>query len=208
MYLKLALLETLPDFALEADDVGAFASHWLETLDKGFFDPERASIVAMNELRGDQIGAFVSETVDPKKVFSAAELRNSIKLLEATYDAFGLNDSDFQTMASIVSSLSRRCRDDYFVAIGKPRLNALLKTQDRIDPAVLERLLVNRPSQDYATNTNAFEPFVDVGDAFVSDVNLLSRSLYAFKNVHLGSRRRFQINAGFIFEDIGVTNSD
>jgi hypothetical protein len=36
----------------------------------------------------------------------------------------------------------------------------------------------------------------------ISNVNLLSRFLYAFKNIHLGSRRRFQIHAGFIFEDM------
>lgn len=202
MYLKLALLESIPDFALEADDVGAFASHWLETLDSGFFDPERASIVAMNELRGDQVSAFPTEPIDPKKIFSAAELRNSIKLLGAAYDAFGLNDSDFQAMASIVTSLSSRCRDDYFISIGKPKLRALLEAQDRIDPILLGRLLVSRPSTNYSECTNAFHPFVDVGDAVVSNVNLLSRFLYAFKNVHLGSRRRFQIHAGFIFEDM------
>ena len=62
-------------------------------------------------------------------------------------------------------------------------------------------LLVNKPL-DYATNTNAYQPFLDLGDRVVSNVNLLSRFLYAFKNVHLGSRRRFQIHAGFIFEDM------
>ena len=34
------------------------------------------------------------------------------------------------------------------------------------------------------------------------NVNLLSRFLYVFKNIHLGSRRRFQIHCGFIFEDV------
>lgn len=202
LHLKLALADAVPDFSLEVDGVGGLASHWLETLDAGFLDPERASIVVMNELRGDQIAVPESEPIDPKKIFSAAELRNSIKLLGATYEAFGLNDSDFATMASIVASLSRRCHDDYVVAIGKARLRALLKAQGGgMDAGELERLLVHRPSGDYAPNTNAFEPFIDVGDAVVSNVNLLSRFLYAFKNIHLGSRRRFQIHAGFIFED-------
>jgi hypothetical protein len=43
---------------------------------------------------------------------------------------------------------------------------------------------------------------VDLGAILVSNVNLLSRFLYSFKNIHLGSRRRFQIHAGFIFEDM------
>jgi hypothetical protein len=41
-----------------------------------------------------------------------------------------------------------------------------------------------------------------VGDAVVSNVNLLSRFLYAFKDVRLGSRRPFRIHAGFIFEEM------
>ncbi|MER8601224.1 hypothetical protein NKH09_25715 [Mesorhizobium sp. M1339] len=69
-------------------------------------------------------------------------------------------------------------------------------------PNEFQRLLVNRSASDYAPNTNAFEPFIDVGKADVSNVNLLSRFLYAFKNIHLGSRRRFQIHASFIFEDM------
>jgi Holliday junction resolvase len=104
-------------------------------------------------------------------------------------------------MASLVTSLSRRAHDDYVVAIGKAKFRALLHAQDQIDPIELERLLVNKPA-DYAANTNAVEPFIDVGDALVSNVNLLSRFLYAFKNIHLGSRRRFQIHAGFIFEEM------
>lgn len=105
-------------------------------------------------------------------------------------------------MAAVVTSLSHRCRDDYVVAIGKPKLRTLLRKQGQCDPGEMERLLVNRPSTEYAVNTNAFEPFIDVGDAVVSNVNLLSRFLYAFKEIHLGSRRRFQIHAGFIFEEM------
>lgn len=202
LHLKLALVDAVPEFSLEVDSVGGLASHWLETLDMGFLDPERVAMAAMNELRDDQVSAPDQEPVDPMKIFSGAELRNSIKLLGATYEAFGLNDSDFATMAAVVISLSRRCRDDYVVAIGKPKLRALLKAQRGMDAGKLERLLVNKPSGDYAPNTNAFEPFIDVGDAVVSNVNMLSRFLYAFKNVHLESRRRFQIHAGFIFEDM------
>jgi len=202
LYLKRALADALPEFSLEVDGVGGTASHWLETLDAGFLDPERASILVMNQLRERQISLPDLEPVNPKKMFSAAELRNSIKLLAASYDAFGLNDSNFTAVAAVVTSLSWRCRDDYVVAVGKSKLRTLLKAHSAMDANELERLLLNKPSIDYAPNTNAFEPFIDMGDAVVSNVNLLSRFLYAFKNIHLGSRRRFQIHAGFIFEDM------
>lgn len=200
-HLKLAQLEALDTFSLEVDEIGAMASHEFDTLDDYFLEPERASIHVMGELRRDQIVMPRMEPLDPKKIFSAAELRNSVKLIGATYAAFGLNDSDFSTMALLITAFSRHARDDYFVEIEKPKFQAMLRAQSVFDPGELEGLLVNAPS-DYATNSNAYEPFIDVGDAVVSNVNLLSRFLYVFKNVHLGSRRRFQIHAGFIFEDM------
>jgi Holliday junction resolvase len=104
-------------------------------------------------------------------------------------------------MSLLVIAFARHCRDDYYVEIGKQKFRSMLRAQPELDPVELEILLVNKPS-DYATNTNAYQPFLDLGDRIVSNVNLLSRFLYAFKNVHLGSRRRFQIHAGFIFEDM------
>src|SRR3546814_19856263 len=65
---------------------------------------------------------------------------------------------------------------------------------------LLDRLLINRAS-DFAKASNNFEPFIETGGFLISNVNLLTRFLNAFKNIHLGSRKRFQIHAGFIFED-------
>jgi hypothetical protein len=200
-YLKLAQLETLDDFSLVVDPIGVSASHGFDTLDDYFLEPERASIQVMAELRPKQFVMPQMETLDPKKIFSAAELRNSVKLIGATYAAFDLNDSDFAAMTQLMIDFSHFCRDDYFVEIGKQEFQAMLRAQSTLDPDELEQLLVNAPT-DYATNTNAYEPFLDLGNVVVSNVNLLSRFLYAFKNVHLGSRRRFQIHAGFIFEDM------
>jgi Holliday junction resolvase len=198
---KLALLEALPNFTLEVDSIGAVASDGFETLDDYFLEPERASIHVMAELRGDQFTMPAMEPVDSRKIFSAAELRNGVKLIGATYEAFGLKDSDFSAMGMLVIAFARYSRDDYYVEIEKEKFRSMLRAQGELDPAELETLLVNTPS-DYATNTNAYQPFLDLGDRVVSNVNLLSRFLYAFKNVHLGSRRRFQIHAGFIFEDM------
>lgn len=198
---KLALIDALPDFSLEIDNFGAMASHGFETLDDYFLEPERASIHVMAELRGDLFTMPQMEPLDQRKIFSAAELRNGVKLIGATYEAFGLKDSDFSAMGLLVVAFARHCRDDYYVEIGKEKFRSMLRVQSALNPAELETLLVNKPS-DYATNTNAYQPFLDLGDRVVSNVNLLSRFLYAFKNVHLGSRRRFQIHAGFIFEDM------
>ncbi|NWF37982.1 hypothetical protein F3F96_02360 [Mariprofundus sp. NF] len=198
---QLILLETLDNFSLEVGETGAMASHSFETLEGLYLEPERASIHAMAELRPDQFIQPKLENIDPKKIFSASELRNAVKLIQAAYATFGLNDSDFSTMAQLIIAFSRQCRDDYFIEIPKTKFRVMLLAQTRLNPDELELLLVNVPS-NYARNTNAFEPFINLGDMVVSNVNLLMRFLYVFKNVHLGSRRRFQIHSGFIFEDM------
>lgn len=104
-------------------------------------------------------------------------------------------------MGMLIIAFARHARDEYFVEIDKAKFLAMLRAQNELDPKELQRLLVNEPS-GYATNTNAYQPFLDLGGRVVSNINLLSRFLYSFKNVHLGSRRRFQIHAGFIFEDM------
>ncbi|MBN9540452.1 MAG: hypothetical protein BGN99_01230 [Alphaproteobacteria bacterium 65-37] len=108
-------------------------------------------------------------------------------------------------MAQTLEFFSRHARDDYYIHISKKEFQKILESQSAFDSTSLERPLVNRPS-DYATNTNANEPFIDLGDLMVSNINLLSRFLYAYKNIHPGSRRRFQIHAGFIFE--GMVKKD
>ena len=198
---NLAQLEVIDDFYLELNGRRVTASHGFDTLDDCFLEPERASIVAMKDLRGDRIVLPEMETLDTKKVFSAAELRNSVRLIGAAYAAFELNDPAFSAISRLVIAFSREVRDDYFVEVDKRKFHTILSAQSVFGPEELYRLLVNVPS-DYATNTNAYEPFIDRGDAVVSNVNLLPRFLYAFKNIHLGSRRRFQIHAGFIFEDM------
>lgn len=168
---KLALLETLPDFALEVNSIGAMASHVFQTLDEHFLEPERASIQVMAELRGDQFEMPAMEALDKKKIFSAAELRNSVRLIGATYEAFGLKDSDFSAMGMLVIVFSRYVHDDYYVEIEKQKFRSILRAQGELDPAKLETLLVNEPS-DYGINTNAYQPFLDIGDRVVSNVNV------------------------------------
>jgi hypothetical protein len=201
LHQDLLLADILPDFTLRADGVGMAASHGFQPLEAHFLEPERASMVVLHQLRGDQIVPPNEEALDPKKIFSAAELRNSVKLIAAAYDAFGLNDDPFRAICQLAIAFSRHCVDDYFIAIDKQKFQSFLIVQTAIPAGELEGLLVNR-SRDYAASTNAYQPFIDVGDRLVSNVNLLSRFLYDFKNIHLGSRKRFQIHSGFIFEDM------
>lgn len=197
---KAVLAEVHPDFALYSDGHGGHASHSWDPLEGDFLEPERASIMTMHAQRGDQIAPVTAEPVDPRLIFSPAELRNNVRFIQAVYEGFGLNDDVFSALSRVIIAVARHCDDAYFINLDAQKFRAILAAQTAMPAAEMERLLVNRPD-GYAACTNAYEPFIMVGGRVVSNVVLLSRFLYAFKNVHLGSRRRFQIHAGFIFED-------
>jgi hypothetical protein len=201
LHQQAALTNIFPDFCLHSDGADFQASHQFQPLENYFLEPERASIYDMYELRQEQVHLPTMEDVAPEKIFSAAELRNSIRLIEATYKSFALNDTDFSILAKLVVAFSRNCSDDYIVKIENGKFLSFLAAQTQIAPEKLETLLVNRHS-DYESNTNAHHPFINLGSEVISNVNLLSRFLYNFKNFQLGSRRRFQIHSGFIFEDM------
>ncbi len=200
---KRAMFDILDDFHLIVDDHGALASYDYQPLDKGFMEPERASIMALVTERSSQIDFPESTHMTGNgRVFSAKELRSNAKVLQSAYQQFGLDDAQFSELVELINTFSRHCRDGYFIEIDKVRFNRILQKQKQISQQELKRILVNHPSQDYAKNSNSYEPFVESGGRFISNVNLLNRFLYDFKNRHLGRQRRFQIHAGFIFEDM------
>jgi hypothetical protein len=201
LHQNLALMDVFDDFELSVDETGFSANHTYHALETDALEPERASIMAMYELRPEQIDTPELEPVAPDLVFSGAELRNGLKLLSAAYAAFDLDDQHFSTLAQLIKFFVRHCRDNYFIEIPVEKFYSALQMQTVFEPNELEVLLLNTPS-DYATNSNAYEPFIRVGDTVISNVNLLSRFMYAFKNIDLGSRKRFQIHTGFIFEDM------
>lgn len=66
-------------------------------------------------------------------------------------------------------------------------------------PTSVRRRLVHSGG-DYVSSTNAYAPFVELGDSYLSTVTLLSRFVYHWKSVCLNRVRRFQVRSGFIFE--------
>jgi hypothetical protein len=196
LYQQLMLIEALKDFTLHVDQRGFQSSHDYPALDSFFLEPERASIVEMFAGLDDPRPASL-ENVRRDRLFSAAELRNDIRLLEAAYAEFDLAASAFAPAATMVRRLAERAVDDHWIQITS---TDFVRLSDELNlPSALRRALVN-PDADYVANTNSYAPFVEVAGTLRSSVTLLSRFLYYWKNVCLYRGRRFQIRSGFIFE--------
>lgn len=196
---KGVLAEVFKDFTLAADKRGAYASHEYDALEGVFLEPERVSLLDIHQQRGGDLTSTRAEPQDPAKIFSAPELRNNVRFIQTAYDAFGLNDDEYSTLSLLVFAFSRYCEDDYFIRIEIGKFRSMLAAQTVFPSVELERMLLGGDAH-FKQASNSFRPFLPFGDFVESNVNLLTRFLNAFKNVRLGSRKRFQIHAGFIFE--------
>jgi muconolactone delta-isomerase len=198
LHQQLMLAKVFPDYRLVVDDRGFAANHHFEPLDPSFLEPERAGITEMDAAQSSPEILLTLEPVDSHLIFSAAELRNDIRLTQAAYAEFGLATSDFAPVASLVAQLLGFRKDDYLVELATDRFEELAKGVGL--KGSVRRLLVHR-GEDYVANTNAFAPLITVGGLCVSTMPLLTRFLYYWKTVCLNRMRRFQIRSGFIFED-------
>ncbi|TCR80895.1 hypothetical protein [Rhizobium sp. BK376] len=164
-----------------------------------FLEPERAPIVDM-PITADGVEILKSrEQLRDDRLFSAAELRNDIALIEAAYAEFDLSASDFPPCSKLVRKLSNDYIDrDFWIAITPPDLKRLFRRYGASQ--ALQDAFVNA-SADYNDCLSTYAPMVLVGGVYRSTVTLLSRFLYNWRARCLDRKKRYQIRSGFIFED-------
>ncbi|MBB3658419.1 hypothetical protein FHX15_003666 [Rhizobium sp. BK650] len=188
------LIRTATDrLAIEDRNTVEYAS-----LDDLFLEPERSRITEMDL---DQKGLSMlaqAEKLRPDCLFSAAELRNDMLLLEAAYSEFDLSRTKFGRAAAIIRNISRNFVDrDFWVKIPAMDLNKLVRRME-ISPDLQEALVFRGTS--YSESIDTYAPLIHVDGVFYSTVTLLSRFAYYWRAKTLDKIKRFQIRSGFIFE--------
>lgn len=166
-------------------------------MDAFFLEPERASILEMTDHVSSVTINERFETVNSRLIFSAAEVRNNIILLEEAYKEFGLAESRFGAMADFIRDCLRFCEDDYFVVLSPGSFDGFSSYAGLLKR---ERERIVHEGGSYSQCLHVHAPFIRVGDQLISTVTLLSRFLYYWKNNCLDRVKRYQIRSGFIFE--------
>lgn len=167
-------------------------------LDSLFLEPERSRIIEVPITEEGTTMLKSREPLRPDRLFSAAELRNDILAIEATYAQFDLAATDFAKAASLVRRLSREFIDrDFWIAIRPAELAAL---SDELAIPVALRSALAESALGYMACLSTYAPLVLVDGVYRSTVTLLSRFLYYWRAQSLDRRKLFQIRAGFIFE--------
>jgi len=196
LYQHLMLAKVFPDYRLRADAQGFSGSRQFETLDAMFLEPERASMLEMRTTADATVRDRLEE-IDPRYLFSAAELRNDFRLIEAAYAEFDLSSTAFGSVARFTTACLCFCKDNYRVELTAAQFEELAKESGIVDG--VRRHLVHQGG-DYVANLDEYAPFIAVDGVFIATVTLLSRFAYHWRSVCLNRVRRFQIRSGFILE--------
>lgn len=197
LYQKAMLAEVFEEFTLHISGNGFYGSHEYPMLDGMHLEPERTSIVDMQSLDPAILDAANLEPVSSARLFSASELRNDIRLMEAAYAEFDLAGSEFRFAATFARHIADVAEDDYWVRLPRRKFE---RVADALRlPLGLRQALIHRPG-NYIENTNSYAPLIEVDGQLTGTVALLSRFIYYWRNVCLYKIRRYQIRSGYIFE--------
>ena len=196
LYQHVMLAKVFADYRLRVGEHGFSGSRQFETLDAMFLEPERASMLEMQTTADGTVRDRLEE-VDPRYFFSAAELRNDVRLIEAAYAEFDLASTAFGSVARFTTACLRHCKDNYRVELTASQFDELAKEAGIVDG--VRRRLVHQGG-DYVANLDEYAPFIVVDGLFIATVTLLSRFAYHWRSVCLNRVRRFQIRSGFILE--------
>lgn len=194
---QLMLAKVFPDFRLIVGTDGFTGNSHFQPLDQFFLEPERASLLEMQTQMEDS-DFPVLEEADPCLVFSAAEVRNTLRIIESAYAEFDLTGTSFGLVASFLRACLSFCSDNYFVEIEAVKLYELLD-QEGVPRSIRSRIV--KSGGGYVNSLDEYAPFLTVGNVCYSTVTLMTRFAYYWKSVCLNRVRRFQIRAGFIFEE-------
>lgn len=180
-------------------DLPACTGPDLDMLDDLFLEPERSRIIEMEPTEAGLAMLRNREALEPDRLFSAAELRNDLVCIEAAYAEFNLGDTAFGPAAALIRALSTRFVErDFWVVISPTDLARL---GDELSlPTALRSALVHGGAT-YFEAMSTYAPLVLVDGVYRSTVTLLSRFAYWWRAQTLDRIKRFQIRAGFMFEE-------
>ncbi|WP_026836986.1 hypothetical protein [Gillisia sp. JM1] len=189
------------DYQAKSDGQKLEGNYTFQPLERFSNEPERLSIFDQVLHRNNQIEQFNWIDLDRDKIFSKKELLHSIQLIEKAYALYKIDETDFKIFSRFINEIVESISDDYFFTITKSNLEDFISFYSIKNQKLLKNQLF-QTEDDYWVNLNSFHPFIELEDKYYTNVNLLMRFLYYFKNFILNKKKKFQIHAGFVFEDM------
>ena len=189
-----AIIETrcLPTFHAKVTSKGLEFSHQYTHLDNNFLEPQMLTDVELEQYRGERLGT--RETKKEPSICSKEELELILQNEVAYRKRYGITEKEeYKELMAFMYEMMQYFKDDYAIEVQQ-------KEFDRLRGAYGE-LELYKEMTDFDDIENSRYGFVKIDGVYYSTYFMLLR--YYLNSVlrMLTRRRRYQIDAGFVFED-------
>lgn len=194
-YYNLLLNYCLSDFEMYSDGISAKPNYNYYHLDDFFLEPQRLSLSDQLTFRANQVVFNKKHPLPKGQIFSFSEVIGTMSIFSSTFDKYNIKESPkYKLLDSFIEDISIYVEDDYNILISENIFKSL--------NIKYKKLELYNPSDDYFTLLNSYSPFQKNNDTYYSTVVLVGKFVYRVLTDVLSKNKSFQINSGFIFEDM------
>lgn len=190
-----AILEAkcLPDFYGKMSMSGRMEfSHQYTHLDKNYLEPQQLTPVELEEYRNDRLGK--RDTKKERSICSKEELELTMRNEMAYNERYGIIEKeDYKELMAFMDDMKMYFKDDYVIEVPESEFHCLCRTYGNLE--------LYKEMVEFDDIENSRCGFVKMDDVYYSTYFTLIRYYTNTVMKMLRRRRRYQIDAGFVFEN-------
>lgn len=192
-YFNLLLNSCLDDFEIYSNGIIAENNSDYKSLESFYFEPNRLSLQDQVQYKNYNFSEEIY--VNKKNVFNYNETYSTLNVYRNAFDKYSIKeDSLFIQLEGFLSEISSYVVDDYEIVVEKGIFNEMLLKYNKLE--------LYLDSEDFYLNISGYYPFQFSNETFFSTVPLIIRFISQSIMQRLDRKKSYQINSGFIFEDM------
>ena len=167
-------------------------SHQYTHLEKNFLEPQPLTPVELEVYRSERLGK--RETKKERSICSKEELELTMRNEIAYNERYGITEKEsYKELMTFMDEMKMYFKDDYAIEVPQNEFDRLCRVYDNLE--------LYKELEEFDDIENSRFGFVKMEGVYYSTYFMLIRYYTNIVMKMLRRRRRFQIDAGFVFEE-------
>lgn len=189
-----AILEAkcLSDFYAKVTPKGLEFSRQYTHLDKHFLEPQQLTPVELEQYRNDRLVS--RETKNKRSICSKEEFELILRNDKAYNERYGITEKkEYKELVAFMDKMKMYFKDEYVIEVPQNEFERLQQTYSNLE--------LYKEITDFEDIENSMYGFVKMDGVYYSTYFMLIRYYTNCVMKMLRRRRKYQIEAGFVFEE-------
>ena len=167
-------------------------SHQYTPLDKNYLEPQQLTPVELEQYRNDRLGKRVAKK--NRAVCSKEEFELTMQNEKAYNERYGIKEKEgYKELMAFMDEMKMYFKDDYLIEVPQNEFQRLCGSYGNLE--------LYKEMEDFDDIENSRCGFVKMDGVYYSTYFMLIRYFTNTVMKMLRRRRRYQIDAGFVFEE-------